>query len=476
MLCAARGGAGTAELRRGARRAPVLGDHVARPPRRAGADAACRQVGAAAELAAAGRHLAGPAARHRAQRRQALPRAQRRRLAGGGGQRLGQPVEHAHTRRLDADHAARRPDRRRPRATEHRPQRGAEDRPGRHGDAARAAVEEEPDPRGLSERRAAARRAGRHAGAVADAVRQARERAGRHREAAITAALVRAPNAPPAASRSAPARCWRCSSSAAPASKLRARARCRAAAACRWASNWRRTSRARPSMRKGRPCSAARSTRVLQRLAIETLRHQLAELTGRNVEDGAIVVLDNSSGEVLAWVGSSGNFSDAAQVDGVLARRQPGSTLKPFVYASGLRETADHAGQPARRFASADRHEFGPVPAAELRPRVQGLGECAHRTRREPERAGGARGRHARARRAVRAAQCLRAVAERVRRLPRPGAGAGRCRRHAARADQRLPRAGQRRAWPARWPLLRGAPAAPASARIAWPMRRRCTW
>ena len=34
-----------------------------------------------------------------------------------------------------------------------------------------------------------------------------------------------------------------------------------------------------------------------------------------------------------AWVGSSGELSDAAAVDGVLARRQPGSTLKPFVYA-----------------------------------------------------------------------------------------------------------------------------------------------
>ena len=70
----------------------------------------------------------------------------------------------------------------------------------------------------------------------------------------------------------------------------------------------------------------------LQRLAVNTLRTQLAELDGRNVEDGAVVVLDNPSGEVLAWVGSSGALSGAAQVDGVLARRQPGSTLKPFVY------------------------------------------------------------------------------------------------------------------------------------------------
>jgi penicillin-binding protein 1C len=71
----------------------------------------------------------------------------------------------------------------------------------------------------------------------------------------------------------------------------------------------------------------------LQRVAATTLRRHLGELSGRNVEDGAVVVLDNASGEVLAWVGSSGSgLSDAAQVDGVLARRQPGSTLKPFVF------------------------------------------------------------------------------------------------------------------------------------------------
>ncbi len=69
-----------------------------------------------------------------------------------------------------------------------------------------------------------------------------------------------------------------------------------------------------------------------QRLAIQALREQLAELRGRAVEDGAVLVLDNASGEVLAWVGSSGSLSDAPEVDGVLARRQPGSTLKPFVY------------------------------------------------------------------------------------------------------------------------------------------------
>ncbi len=83
---------------------------------------------------------------------------------------------------------------------------------------------------------------------------------------------------------------------------------------------------------RGAPAQASTLDARVQRVARTALRGQLAELSGRQVEDGAVVVLDNASGEVLAWVGSSGDLSGAAQVDGVLARRQPGSTLKPFVY------------------------------------------------------------------------------------------------------------------------------------------------
>ncbi len=79
------------------------------------------------------------------------------------------------------------------------------------------------------------------------------------------------------------------------------------------------------------------SARV-QRVAQESLQRHLRELQGRNVQDGAAVVLDNRSGEVLAWVGSSGTLSQASEVDGVLAWRQPGSTLKPFLYAQALDE------------------------------------------------------------------------------------------------------------------------------------------
>ncbi|WP_241776998.1 penicillin-binding protein 1C [Acidovorax sp. Root275] len=76
----------------------------------------------------------------------------------------------------------------------------------------------------------------------------------------------------------------------------------------------------------------------LQRFAVQSLQQQLRELRGRNVEDGAVLVLDNATGAVLAWVGSSGQLSQAREVDGVLALRQPGSTLKPFLYAQAIEQ------------------------------------------------------------------------------------------------------------------------------------------
>ena len=92
------------------------------------------------------------------------------------------------------------------------------------------------------------------------------------------------------------------------------------------------------ALHDGHPTVRSTLDGSLQRLAIDTLRTQLRELQGRHVEDGAVVVLDNASGDVLTWVGSSGSLSRAAQVDGVMARRQPGSALKPFLYAQALAE------------------------------------------------------------------------------------------------------------------------------------------
>jgi penicillin-binding protein 1C len=61
-------------------------------------------------------------------------------------------------------------------------------------------------------------------------------------------------------------------------------------------------------------------------------------LEAKHVSQAAVVVLDNASGELLAYVGSRDYDDVAAQgrVDGARALRQPGSSLKPFVYALGI--------------------------------------------------------------------------------------------------------------------------------------------
>ena len=74
----------------------------------------------------------------------------------------------------------------------------------------------------------------------------------------------------------------------------------------------------------------------IQRYARDVLQNHLAALAAHNVRDGAVLVVDNLNGDVLAYVGSGGPYSTASQVDGIRARRQAGSTLKPFLYELSL--------------------------------------------------------------------------------------------------------------------------------------------
>lgn len=61
-------------------------------------------------------------------------------------------------------------------------------------------------------------------------------------------------------------------------------------------------------------------------------------LANDRVTDAAALVADNRTGAVLAYVGSPDYFSDSAlgRNDGVAALRQPGSSLKPFMYELAL--------------------------------------------------------------------------------------------------------------------------------------------
>ncbi len=93
---------------------------------------------------------------------------------------------------------------------------------------------------------------------------------------------------------------------------------------------------------------------ALQRDVEGIVEAHLRRIEDRGAQQGAVVVLDVRTGDVRAWVGSRG-YDDAAREganDGVLALRQPGSTLKPFVYGLYLQR----GGTAADMFADLPSH------------------------------------------------------------------------------------------------------------------------
>ncbi len=155
------------------------------------------------------------------------------------------------------------------------------------------------------------------------------------RESAILAALLRGPNAQPAVV-------------AKRACAVAAAADCAPFAAAAEAAL------AGPPRLTGRPALAPHLARALlsrearrvvttldaglQVKVLEALAQQLTLLAGRNVRDAAAVVLDNATGQVLAYAGNAPGGGTAPYVDGVRSARQAGSTLKPFLYAQAIEE------------------------------------------------------------------------------------------------------------------------------------------
>lgn len=76
-------------------------------------------------------------------------------------------------------------------------------------------------------------------------------------------------------------------------------------------------------------------------LKSEKLVHDYSKsLSGKNIRNAAVVVIDNSTHKVVTYIGSAdfNDSTDGGQVDGVRAVRQPGSTLKPLVYGMCIDE------------------------------------------------------------------------------------------------------------------------------------------
>jgi penicillin-binding protein 1C len=79
------------------------------------------------------------------------------------------------------------------------------------------------------------------------------------------------------------------------------------------------------------------------------MRGHLKKLTKKNVHNAAVIVIENRTGEIRALVGSADFFDiiHNGQVNGVTSLRQPGSAIKPFMYALAL----EHGLTPASLLA-----------------------------------------------------------------------------------------------------------------------------
>ena len=76
----------------------------------------------------------------------------------------------------------------------------------------------------------------------------------------------------------------------------------------------------------------------LQQAAKNAVEETVASLNDWGVSHGSVLIVDNRTAEVLAYVGSADWSADDGQVDAVMAKRSPGSTLKPFLVALALQK------------------------------------------------------------------------------------------------------------------------------------------
>jgi penicillin-binding protein 1C len=88
----------------------------------------------------------------------------------------------------------------------------------------------------------------------------------------------------------------------------------------------------------GEPRIRTTLDRSMQAIAEAQVARRAKELRDQGIGNAAVVVIDNETRGVRALVGSAG-FRDTyfqGQVNGAVARRSPGSTLKPFLYAMAM--------------------------------------------------------------------------------------------------------------------------------------------
>ncbi|MBN1545707.1 MAG: penicillin-binding protein 1C [Syntrophaceae bacterium] len=89
---------------------------------------------------------------------------------------------------------------------------------------------------------------------------------------------------------------------------------------------------ARQLLKEGKKEVVSTLDGALQGYAAEVLETHLRALRHQSVADGAVLAVDNQTGEILAYVANTGASASASYVDGIVAKRQAGSSIKPFLY------------------------------------------------------------------------------------------------------------------------------------------------
>jgi len=105
----------------------------------------------------------------------------------------------------------------------------------------------------------------------------------------------------------------------------------------------------------------------LQRILAARMADHVDELRHRNLQQAAAVVLESSTGAILAMLGTADVNNDGSAINMALRRRHPGSALKPFVYAAAI-ERGESPASIAWDVRDADENYFAATGGVEHGP------------------------------------------------------------------------------------------------------------
>lgn len=76
----------------------------------------------------------------------------------------------------------------------------------------------------------------------------------------------------------------------------------------------------------------------IQKKVSQITKNYIQPLRYSNISNASVLIIDNKTKEIVAYIGSADFFDSAnqGQVDGIRAIRSPGSTLKPLLYAQAI--------------------------------------------------------------------------------------------------------------------------------------------